>query len=61
MSLRPVTSTQLAQPTMEGFANNDMVIVRYEGPSGAPGMPEMLDSTSRITVSYTHLTLPTKA
>ena len=33
----------------DGFANNDMVIVRYEGPSGAPGMPEMLDSTSRIT------------
>ena len=31
------------------FENNDMVIVRYEGPSGAPGMPEMLDSTSRIT------------
>ena len=26
-----------------------MVIVRYEGPSGAPGMPEMLDTTSRIT------------
>ena len=26
-----------------------MVIVRYEGPSGAPGMPEMLDPTSRIT------------
>ena len=25
------------------------MIVRYEGPSGAPGMPEMLDSTSRIT------------
>ena len=33
----------------ESFSNNDMVIVRYEGPSGAPGMPEMLDSTSRIT------------
>ena len=33
----------------ESFPNNDMVIVRYEGPSGAPGMPEMLDSTSRIT------------
>jgi len=33
----------------DGFANNDVVIVRYEGPSGAPGMPEMLDSTSRIT------------
>lgn len=31
------------------FGNHDMVIVRYEGPSGAPGMPEMLDSTSRIT------------
>ena len=29
--------------------DRDMVIVRYEGPSGAPGMPEMLDSTSRIT------------
>lgn len=31
------------------FENHDMVMVRYEGPSGAPGMPEMLDSTSRIT------------
>jgi dihydroxy-acid dehydratase len=35
--------------TPEKFANNDMIIVRYEGPSGAPGMPEMLDPTSRIT------------
>ena len=26
-----------------------MIIVRYEGPVGAPGMPEMLDPTSRIT------------
>ena len=26
-----------------------MVVVRYEGPVGGPGMPEMLDSTSRIT------------
>ena len=34
----------------ERFNNHDMVIVRYEGPSGAPGMPEMLDSTSRITM-----------
>jgi len=33
----------------ERFQNNDMVVVRYEGPSGAPGMPEMLDPTSRIT------------
>ena len=31
------------------FENFDMIIVRYEGPFGAPGMPEMLDSTSRIT------------
>ncbi len=35
--------------TPERFQNNDMVIVRYEGPSGAPGMPEFLDPTSRIT------------
>ena len=35
--------------TPESFQNNDMIIVRYEGPSGAPGMPEMLDPTSRIT------------
>jgi len=33
----------------ERLQNNDMIIVRYEGPSGAPGMPEMLDPTSRIT------------
>ena len=33
----------------DSFQNHDMVIVRYEGPSGAPGMPEMLDPTSRIT------------
>lgn len=31
------------------FADNDMVVIRYEGPKGAPGMPEMLDPTSRIT------------
>jgi len=35
--------------TPDSFQDNDIVIVRYEGPSGAPGMPEMLDSTSRIT------------
>jgi len=33
----------------EFFENFDMVVVRYEGPTGGPGMPEMLDSTSRIT------------
>ena len=31
------------------LSDSDMVIVRYEGPVGGPGMPEMLDSTSRIT------------
>jgi dihydroxy-acid dehydratase len=35
--------------TPERFANRDMVVIRYEGPRGAPGMPEMLDPTSRIT------------
>ena len=35
--------------TPERFQDHDMIIVRYEGPSGAPGMPEMLDPTSRIT------------
>lgn len=35
--------------TPDSFNNHDMIVVRYEGPSGAPGMPEMLDSTSRIT------------
>ena len=33
----------------EVFENFDMIVVRYEGPVGGPGMPEMLDSTSRIT------------
>ena len=33
----------------EEFRDNDMVVIRYEGPRGAPGMPEMLDPTSKIT------------
>jgi dihydroxy-acid dehydratase len=33
----------------EAFADHDLVVIRYEGPRGAPGMPEMLDPTSRIT------------
>ena len=40
---------QALDKTPERFQNHDMIIVRYEGPSGAPGMPEMLDPTSRIT------------
>jgi dihydroxy-acid dehydratase len=34
----------------DSFADHDMVVIRYEGPRGAPGMPELLDPTSRITV-----------
>jgi dihydroxy-acid dehydratase len=33
----------------DDFHDNDMVVIRYEGPRGAPGMPEMLDPTSKIT------------
>ncbi|GAC1377342.1 MAG: dihydroxy-acid dehydratase [Ktedonobacteraceae bacterium] len=33
----------------EIFQDKDMVVIRYAGPQGAPGMPEMLDPTSRIT------------
>ncbi|HYF97002.1 MAG TPA: dihydroxy-acid dehydratase [Patescibacteria group bacterium] len=35
--------------TPDIFEDKDMVVIRYEGPRGAPGMPEMLDPTSRIT------------
>jgi dihydroxy-acid dehydratase len=33
----------------DSFADRDIVVIRYEGPRGAPGMPELLDPTSRIT------------
>lgn len=33
----------------DSFKNHDMVVIRYIGPRGAPGMPELLDPTSRIT------------
>ena len=33
----------------EVIADGDMIVIRYSGPRGAPGMPEMLDPTSRIT------------
>jgi dihydroxy-acid dehydratase len=33
----------------DDFQDGDTVVIRYEGPRGAPGMPEMLDPTSRIT------------
>ena len=43
--------------------DGDVIVIRYEGPKGGPGMREMLKPTSAIMglgpVSYTHLTLPT--
>ncbi|MEK7571609.1 MAG: dihydroxy-acid dehydratase [Patescibacteria group bacterium] len=33
----------------ESFQDKDMVVIRSIGPRGAPGMPELLDPTSRIT------------
>jgi dihydroxy-acid dehydratase len=33
----------------DSFHDHDMVVIRYLGPRGAPGMPELLDPTSRIT------------
>lgn len=35
--------------TPDSFDDRDMIIIRYSGPVGAPGMPEMLDPTSKIT------------
>ena len=40
---------EMLDSTPEKFQDGDMIVVRYEGPVGGPGMPEMLDSTSRIT------------
>jgi dihydroxy-acid dehydratase len=31
-----------------GIAAGDVVVIRYEGPKGGPGMPEMLTPTSAI-------------
>jgi len=33
----------------DSFADMTMVVLRYEGPRGAPGMPELLEPTSRVT------------
>ncbi len=38
--------------------DGDMIVIRYEGPRGAPGMPEMLDPTSRITAICGRVTSP---
>ena len=37
------------QHAPDALLDGDIVVVRYEGPRGAPGMPEMLDPTSRLT------------
>ena len=31
-----------------GIVAGDVVVIRYEGPKGAPGMPEMLSPTATI-------------
>jgi dihydroxy-acid dehydratase len=41
--------TEALATAPEGFEDRDIVVIRYEGPRGAPGMPELLDPTSRIT------------
>ena len=33
---------------MEKFNKGDVVVIRYEGPKGGPGMPEMLKPTAAI-------------
>ena len=33
----------------DSFVDNTMVVLRYGGPRGAPGMPELLEPTSRVT------------
>ncbi len=38
----------LAALERQGIAKGDVVIIRYEGPKGGPGMPEMLTPTSAI-------------
>lgn len=44
-----VALLQALTSTPDIFQDKDIVVIRYEGPRGAPGMPEMLDPTSRIT------------
>ena len=38
----------LASLENKGIAKGDVVVIRYEGPKGGPGMPEMLTPTSAI-------------
>ncbi|MGC2485807.1 MAG: dihydroxy-acid dehydratase [Acidimicrobiales bacterium] len=43
------TLTETLDRRPEIFEDGDMVVIRYEGPRGSPGMPEMLEPTSKIT------------
>ena len=39
---------QLQQLKVERLLPGDVVVIRYEGPKGGPGMREMLNPTSAI-------------
>ena len=47
---RVFDSEQLAMKAIlaRGINEGDVIIIRYEGPRGAPGMPEMLSPTSAL-------------
>ena len=47
-SVAPTQPTNPTTPTTSTFKAGDVVIVRYEGPRGGPGMQEMLYPTSYI-------------
>jgi dihydroxy-acid dehydratase len=53
---QPAMKAILAREIREG----DVIIIRYEGPRGAPGMPEMLSPTSALMgLGYTKVVLIT--
>ncbi len=50
---RPFDSQQAALTAIENgtIDPGDVVVIRYEGPKGGPGMPEMLEPTAKISGS----------
>jgi dihydroxy-acid dehydratase len=59
---RVFDSEQLAMKAIlsRGINEGDVIIIRYEGPRGAPGMPEMLSPTSALMgFGYTRVVLIT--
>jgi len=59
---RVFDSEQLAMKAIlaRGINEGDVIIIRYEGPRGAPGMPEMLSPTSALMgFGYTNVVLIT--